>query len=345
MNPAARIRLGGSDVLVTRLGLGLAPIGGLYAPVGDATATAVIDRAWERGIRLFDTAPLYGHGVSERRAGAALRGRPRAQFVLSTKVGRLLVPGEVPDRPVPLKPGPDRTMWAELPTGVTTRFDFSAAAIRRSVAESLHRLGLDRIDLLHLHDPDDHYLPALHEALPAMVELRTSGVVGAISIGMNQAPMPAGLIRAMGEPGPDAVLVAGRYTLLDQSALDDLLPLALQRGISVLAAAPYNSGLLADPTPGARFDYAPAGRDLLDRARQIKSICRGYDVPLRAAAVQFAFGHPAVAAVVCGARTPAEVDDNADMAAFPIPDELWVTLKREGLLAAHVPAPSGYIGS
>jgi D-threo-aldose 1-dehydrogenase len=336
MNPAARIRLGGSDVLVTRLGLGLAPIGGLYAPVGDATATAVIDRGWERGIRLFDTAPLYGHGVSERRTGAALRRRPRAQLVLSTKAGRLLVPGEASDR---------SGLWTEPPDGVTTRFDFSADAIRRSVAESLRRLGLDRVDLLHLHDPDDHYLPALHEALPAMVELRRSGAVGAISIGMNQAPMLAALIRAMGEPGPDAVLVAGRYTLLDQSALDDLLPLAARRGISVLAAAPYNSGLLADPRPGARFDYAAAGRDLLDRALQIKDLCRGYDVPLRAAAVQFAFGHPAVAAVVCGARTPAEVDDAVNMTAFPIPDALWVTLKREGLLAAHVPAPSGFIGS
>lgn len=336
MTPAARVRLGGSDVLVTRLGLGLAPIGGLYAPVGDATARAVVDRAWERGIRLFDTAPLYGHGVSERRTGDALRHRPRTELVLSTKAGRLLVPGEPDERP---------TIWAELPDGVTARFDFSAAAIRRSVEESLERLGMDRVDLLHLHDPDDHYLPALHEALPAMVELRRSGAVGAISVGMNQAPMLASLIRAMGEPGPDAVLVAGRYTLLDQSALDDLLPLAARRGISVLAAAPYNSGLLAEPRPGARFNYAPAARDLLDRALEIEKICRGYDVPLRAAAVQFAFGHPAVAAVVCGARTPAEVDDNADMMALPVPPELWTALTREGLLAAHVPAPSGFIGS
>ncbi|WP_033344435.1 aldo/keto reductase [Catenuloplanes japonicus] len=331
MNPTSRVRLGGSDVLVTRLGLGLAPIGGLYAPVGDDTARAVIDRAWDRGIRLFDTAPLYGHGVSERRTGAALRDRPRAQLVLSTKAGRLLVPGDASDQ---------QGFWAELPDGVTTRFDFSAGAIRRSVAESLRRLGLDRIDLLHLHDPDDHYLPALHEALPAMAELRKSGTVGAISIGMNQAPMLAGLIRAMGEPGVDAVMVAGRYTLLDQSALDDLLPLAAHRGISVLAAAPYNSGLLADPQPGARFDYTPVGRDLLDRALEIKNICRGYDVPLRAAAVQFAFGHPAVAAVVCGARTPEEVDDNVDLTALPIPSELWTTLKREGLLPAHVPVPA-----
>ncbi|MDR7278844.1 aldo/keto reductase [Catenuloplanes atrovinosus] len=329
MDPAARVRLGGSDVLVTRLGLGLAPIGGLYAPVGDATARAVLDRAWERGIRLFDTAPLYGHGLSERRTGAALRDRPRNQLVLSTKAGRLVVHGTAERS----------TLWTELSGDAGIRFDFSAAAIRRSVEESLRRLGMDRIDLLHLHDPDDHYLPALHEALPAMVELRRSGAVGAISIGMNQAPMPAGLIRAMGGPGPDAVLVAGRYTLLDQSALDDLLPLAARRGISVLAAAPYNSGLLADPRPGARFDYAPAARAMLDRALKIKDICRGYGVPLRAAAIQFACGHPAVAAVVCGARSPEEVDDNVDMAALPIPAELWTALKGEGLLPASVPTP------
>ncbi|GAB7048022.1 aldo/keto reductase [Catenuloplanes indicus] len=327
MDPAARIRLGGSDVLVTRLGLGLAPIGGLYAPVGDETATAVVDRAWERGIRLFGTAPLYGHGLSERRAGAALRDRPRHQLVLSTKAGRLIVPGGARD-----------PLWAESTSRAV--FDFSAAGIRRSVEESLDRLGLDRVDLLHLHDPDDHYLPALHEALPALAELRRSGAVGAISIGMNQASMPAAFIRAMGAPGPDAVMVAGRYTLLDQSALDDLLPLAARRGISVLAAAPYNSGLLADPRPGSRFDYAPARRELLDRALKIKDICRGYGIPLRAAALQFAFGHPAVAAVVCGARTPAEVDDNVDLTALPIPAELWTALRTEGLLPAHVPTPT-----
>ncbi|GAB7039979.1 MULTISPECIES: aldo/keto reductase [Catenuloplanes] len=329
MDPAARIRLGGSDVLVTRLGLGLAPIGGLYAPVGDETATAVVDRAWERGIRLFDTAPLYGHGLSERRAGAALRDKPRHQLVLSTKAGRLVVPGDATD-----------PLWAELPPGVSTRFDFSAGAIRRSVEESLDRLGLDRVDLLHLHDPDDHYLPALHEALPAMAELRRSGAVGAISIGMNQAPMLAAFIRATGAPGPDAVMVAGRYTLLDQSALGDLLPLAARRGISVLAAAPYNSGLLADPRPGSRFDYAPARREQLERALRIKDVCRGYGVPLRAVALQFAFGHPAVAAVVCGSRTPAEVDDNVDLTALPIPAELWTALRSERLLPPHVPTPT-----
>ncbi|MDP9799776.1 D-threo-aldose 1-dehydrogenase [Catenuloplanes nepalensis] len=326
MDPAARIRLGGSDVLVTRLGLGLAPIGGLYAPVGDATATAVIDRAWQRGIRLFDTAPLYGHGLSERRTGAALRDKPRHQMVLSTKAGRLVVPGDAGD-----------PTWTESSSRAT--FDVSAAGIRRSVSESLERLGLDRVDLLHLHDPDDHYLPALHEALPAMAELRKSGAVGAISIGMNQAPMLAAFIRATGAPGPDAVMVAGRYTLLDQSALDDLLPLAARRGISVLAAAPFNSGLLADPRPGARFDYAPAAHARLGQAIKIKDICRGYGVPLRAAALQFAFGHPAVAAVVCGARTPAEVDDNVAMTALPIPPELWTALKAENLLPAHVPTP------
>lgn len=327
MDPTQRIALGRGDVTVTRFGLGLAGIGSLYRPVSDAAAVAIVDHAWERGVRFFDTAPLYGFGNSERRTGLALRPRPRAEYVLSTKVGRLLVPGE-----------PEPGMWADPPPGVTARFDFSAAAVRRSVEESLQRLGLDRIDLLHLHDPDDHYGPALREAFPVLTDLRTAGVVGAISVGMNQAEMLTRFVREVGDR-LDCVMLAGRYTLLDQSGLTELLPLCAERGVSVLAAAVYNSGLLADPTGNGRYNYVPADPAVLARALAIQEVCQRHGVPLRAAAIQFPFGHPAVSAVVCGAQHPDEVDDNADLLAHPVPPALWHDLTRADLLPPTIPTP------
>jgi D-threo-aldose 1-dehydrogenase len=337
VDPTHRVRLGRSDVLVTRLGLGLAGIGGLYQPVSDEQAVAVVDRAWARGIRLFDTAPLYGYGRSEHRAGLALRGRPRDAYVLATKVGRLLVAGQ---------PGPD--LWADPPAGVAPTFDFSAAGVRRSVEQSLERLGLDRVDVLHLHDPDNHFTPALREAYPVLADLRAAGLIGAVGVGMNQAAMLARFVRETGGAGAagdadrrglDCVLVAGRYTLLDQSALGDLLPLCAGRGVGVLAAAVYNSGLLADPVANPRYNYVPAPDDLRARALAIRAVCERHGVPLRAAAVQFPFGHPAVTAVVCGAGDPAEVDDTAAMLAHPVPAALWADLKTAGLLDADVPTP------
>src|SRR6266545_1260238 len=227
MDSTALVRLGRSDLMVTRLGIGLAPIGGLYRPVGDEQGEATVDRAWERGLRLFDTAPLYGYGLSERRTGRALAKRPRDEFVLATKVGRLLEPG-----------GADtQDIWPEASTtGVAPRFDFSYAAVRKSLDESLARLDMDRVDVLHIHDPDDHFDEALAGTYRALVELRAAGTIGAISAGMNQAPMLARFVREAGEPGFDCFMLAGRYTLLDQSGLDKLLPLCAERGIGVRAA-------------------------------------------------------------------------------------------------------------
>lgn len=318
MNPLERVRLGRTPVHVTRLGLGLAPLGGLYSVVGDDAARATVEHAWELGVRFFDTAPLYGNGLSERRAGPVLAGKPRGAFALSTKVGRLLRPG-----------GEDtQEIWAE-PTGVTPVFDFSAAGVRRSYAESLDRLGLDRADVLHLHDPDEHFDQTVHEALPALVELRGQGRISAVSAGMNQAGMLADLVRT-GEL--DAVLLAGRFTLLDQSGADELLPLCAERGVSVIAAGVFNSGLLATPGPGATFDYAPADPGLVDRALAIRKVCRRHGVPLRAAAIQFPFTHPAVTCVLVGARSPVEAEDAVAMSAVPVPGVLWADLRSEGLI-------------
>ncbi|WP_433796274.1 aldo/keto reductase [Actinoplanes sp. CA-252034] len=318
LNPVERVRLGRTGVHVTRLGLGLAPLGGLFTPVGADTARGTVEHAWQLGIRLFDTAPLYGNGLSERRAGPVLAGKPRDAFALSTKVGRLLRPGG----------DSGQHIWAE-PSGVTPVFDFSATGVLTSYAESLDRLGLDRADILHLHDPDEHYDQTVREALPALVELRERGRIGAVSAGMNQAAMLTDLVRT---GHLDAVLLAGRFTLLDQSGADELLPLCADRGVAVIAAGVFNSGLLADPRPGARYDYAPADAHLVDRALAIHQVCRRHGVPLRAAAIQFPLTHPAVTCVLVGARNPAEVEDAVRMAAVDVPAALWPDLRSEGLL-------------
>jgi D-threo-aldose 1-dehydrogenase len=317
MNPIERVRIGRTGVHVTRLGLGLAPIGGLYAAVGPGQARATVERAWELGIRYFDTAPLYGNGLSERRAGPVLARRPRDEFALSTKVGRLLRAG-----------GDGQGIWAE-PADEAPVFDFSAAGVRTSYRESLGRLGLDRADILHLHDPDDHVDAVVAGGLPALVRLRDEGRIGAVSAGANQSAVLTGLART---GDLDCVLVAGRYTLLDQGALADLLPACAERGMSVIAGGVFNSGVLADPRPGATFDYAPAAPEVLDRALAIKAVCERHGVPLRAAAVQFPFTHPAVASVLVGTRSPEEVADAVRMCEVPVPPRLWKDLSAGGLV-------------
>ena len=318
MNPTERIRIGRTGVQVTRLGLGLAPIGGLYQPVGEEQARATVERAWELGIRFYDVAPYYGNGLSERRAGAVLAKQPRAELTLSTKVGRLVRPGRADERDV----------WAE-PAGATSVFDFSAAGVLTSYAESLDRLGLDRADILHLHDPDDHFPQAIGEALPALVRLREQGRISAVSAGMNQSKPLAELVRT---GDLDCVLLAGRYSLLDQSGAVELLPLCAEREVSVIVGGVFNSGLLADPKPGATYDYAPASAGLLERALRLREVCEGHGVPLRAAAVQFPVRHPAVACVVVGARSPQEVEDAVRMSSVDIPEALWHDLRTEGLI-------------
>ena len=309
MNVTERARIGRTDVHVTRLGLGLAPIGGLYAAVGEQQARATVARAWELGIRFFDVAPLYGNGLAERRAGPVLAGKPRDEFVLSTKVGRLLRAGG----------GAAEDIWAE-PAEVTPVFDFSADGTLRSYGESLGRLGLDRTDILHLHDPDDHLPQAGSEALPALAGLRERGRIGAVSAGMNHPGPLAELVRT---GDLDCVLLAGRFTLLDRTGAAELLPLCAERGVSVIAAGVFNSGLLADPRPGATFDYAPADAGMLERALALRAVCERHGVPLRAAALQFPLTHPAVTCVLVGARSPEEVEDAVRMASLPVPAALW----------------------
>jgi D-threo-aldose 1-dehydrogenase len=312
-------RLGSSPVRVTEFSFGGAAIGNLFTEVTEDDARAAVDAAWDGGIRTFDTAPHYGLGLSERRLGDALRHRPREEYVISTKVGRLLRPASPPD-------GPDPEGFA-VPADHVREFDFSADGVRRSLEASLGRLGLDHVDVALIHDPDDHGEQALREAYPALERLRAEGCVRAIGVGMNQAAM---LTRFVTDTDVDVVLVAGRYTLIDQSAADALLPAARERGVSVMAGGVFNSGLLAVPAEGTTYDYQAAPEALIIRARQLERVCALYGVPLRAAAARFPLTHPAVASVLIGARSAAEITDAIGLRGVSIPAALWDALSAEG---------------
>ncbi|WP_084317075.1 aldo/keto reductase [Actinospica robiniae] len=323
--------LGRSSVPVTELSFGAAGIGNLYAPVTEAAAHAAVNAAWEAGIRYFDTAPHYGLGLSEQRLGSALRQRPRDSYTLSTKVGRVLEPVERPA-------GDDLTNGFAVPATHRRRWDFSADGVRRSLAESLRRLDIDRIDIVYLHDPDDHAEQALDAAYPALEELRSEGVIGAIGIGMNRAELPARFVR---ETDIDVVLLAGRYTLLDQEGLDELLPVAQARGVSVVVGGVFNSGLLADPQRAPTYDYGAVPEDVLTRTLRMQVLCAEHGATLRAAALQFPTGHPAVSSVLIGARTADEVRDAVKQARAIVPAELWHRFRSAGLLEESVPVPEG----
>ena len=327
--------LGRGGVAVTELSFGAAGIGNLYTPVTDEQARAAVDAAWDAGIRYFDTAPHYGIGLSERRLGEALAGRDRSAYTVSTKVGRLLEPNEATGETGERR-GDDLANGFAVPATHRRVWDFSADGVRRSLEDSLTRLGLDRVDVVYLHDPDDHGEQAFREAYPALERLRAEGVVGAIGAGMNQAAM---LTRFVRDTDVDAVLCAGRYTLLDQGALKGLLPEAAARGTSVVVGGVFNSGLLADPRPGATYDYAAAPRELLDRAYHLKAVAQRHGITLRAAALAFPFGHPAVAGVLVGTRSPGEVRDTAEQFAVAVPAAFWKEVRAAGLLPDDVPVP------
>lgn len=325
--------LGGSGVPVTALGFGAAPLGNLFTSVTDEEARGAVDAAWDAGIRYFDTAPHYGLGLAERRLGAALATRPRGEFTLQTKVGRLLVPV---DGPVSAR---DVEAQFDVEAGYERRWDFSGAGVRRSVEESLERLGLDRIDVALVHDPDDHVEQARTGALPELLRMRAEGLVRAVGVGMNQAAVPTAFVE---EFDLDVVLLAGRYNLLEQEALDDLLPAAVRRGTSVVVAGVYGSGLLARewPADGSTYEYAPASAELLARAREIATTARRHGTTLPAVAVQMVLAHPGVASAVLGLRSSAEAGAAAALVREPVPAAVWDDLRGAGLLRADTPLPT-----
>jgi D-threo-aldose 1-dehydrogenase len=332
MDPADSIRLGRTSLTVSRLGLGTAWLGNLYQAVEGSAATAVLVRALELGVRLIDTAPLYGLGPAERRIGPVLAARPRRSFALSTKVGRVLRPRERDD---PELVDEGRPLFVDAPD-LFPAFDFSHDAVLRTLAGSLERLGLEQVDIVLIHDPDDHFDQALEGAYPALERLRADGTITAIGVGMNQADLLVEFARAT---DIDCVLPAGRYTLLDQAGLRELLPVCAQRGISVVIGGVYNTGILGDPRPGTLYNYRTAPTELLERVRRMQTVCARHGVPLKAAAIQFPFGHPAVTSVLTGVRSVAEFDENARMLRLPIPADLWAELRAERLLPEEVPVP------
>ncbi|MGI5503368.1 aldo/keto reductase [Lentzea sp. CA-135723] len=316
-------------VAVSRLGFGGAPIGNLYRAIPDEEAFGAVSAAWDAGVRYFDTAPHYGLGLSERRLGAVLADRPREEFVISTKVGRVLEPSD--------GIGMDDEGFAVPRTFRRVR-DYSADGVRRSIESSLERLGTDRVEIVYIHDPDDFWDEAFGEAYPALESLRSQGVVGAIGVGMNQWEMPERFVR---ETDIDVVMLAGRYTLLEQPSLPSFLPACVERGVSVVACGVFNSGLLSKPVVAedSKYNYEDAPLALVARARAIAEVCARHGVTLPEVAIQFALGHPAVESVVIGARNAAQMTSNAAYFSSPIPAGLWDELKSSGLLGAEVPTP------
>ncbi|WP_411036902.1 aldo/keto reductase [Shinella sp. BYT-45] len=326
-----RRKLGRTGLDICVLGLGAAPLGGLYRSVPDEVARTTIDTAYDGGVRYFDVAPFYGHGLAERRLGDALR-RRGGDYLLSTKVGRLL------------KPARD---------GVTTRgmyegalpfdiaYDYSYDGVMRSLEDSHQRLGLDRIDIVYIHDVnrrwhgdavDERFAEVMAGGYRALDELRRAGLVRAVGVGVNDSSI---LMRFADAGDFDCFMLAGRYTLLEQSPLDDLLPLCEKRDISIVAAAPFNSGILATGArKNAKYFYGEASEEILSRTRRIEGVCRSFEVPIAAAAIQFPLRHPAVASVALGCSNSEEVQANISHLFRPVPAEFWRALKDEGLIRA-----------
>ena len=336
--------LGRTKIPVSILGFGSAPLGDLYARLDEETAFATVAAALAGGVTLFDTSPHYGNGLAELRCGAALRRAPREKFVLSTKVGRWMDPRAAG--------GSATGVGVAAPGfagGVPHRavLDYSYDGTLRSFEQSLLRLGLDRIDVLLIHDVDvwthgpeaieARFREAMEGAYRALDRLRAEGAVRAIGVGLNEAEM---CVRFAQAGDFDCMLLAGRYSLLEQPALSAFLPLAEARGIGVMLGGVFNSGILATgPVPGARYNYKPAPPAVLERVGRIEAVCRAHGVALPEAALHFALAHPAVASVILGAVTPTEVARNLAALDARIPSGLWRDLKAEGLLDPAAPTP------
>ncbi len=314
-----KVKLKRSNLEVTRLSLGTAPLGGLFASVTDKDGDELLNSALDLGINYFDTAPQYGHGVAEIRLGRALQ-NAKVPFVVETKVGRVLkrVEGVEPEKWFP-----------DAPRDIVPIYDYSKAGIRQSFEESLERLGLPHIDIVLMHDSEDYIPEAIENAFPVLADLRSQGLIKAIGLGMNYVE-PA--LEIMKNTDLDIALIAGRYTLLDQVAQEELFPYALANNIDISMGGVLNSGVLANPAPGATYNYLPASDEIIARAKKICDFLKERNVPLIAAAVQFPMRHPAVTSVVTGPRNVSELQTYMDGFDFPIPESVWVDLENSGLV-------------
>ncbi len=337
--PAINIRkFGRVGFDITDMGFGAAPIGNFLRPIPEQEAGAMIDRAWDAGMRYFDTAPYYGHGLSELRLGHYLRWKPRRDYVISSKVGRVLTAARRED--IDFKPWVDGAAFK-------SRFDYSYDGTMRSFEDSLQRLGLEHIDILFIHDADVfthgpemqkvYFRQAMDGCYRALVKLREQGLVKAIGVGVNNWEVMLDFMKA---GDFDTLLVAGRYTLLEQEPLDELLPLCERRGTALVIGGGFNGGILATgAVPGAKWNYAPAPAPIMEKVRKIEAVCKRHNVPLAAAALQFLLAHPAVASHVPGTRTVEQMNQNLALVAHPIPKAFWQELKSAGLVRQDAPVP------
>jgi D-threo-aldose 1-dehydrogenase len=338
--PVAQRQLGKTAVRTSSLGLGGAPIGGFRFALSDEQGAETVRSGYEAGLRYFDTSPYYGYGRSELLYGYALRSQPRDSFVLSTKVGRWMTP---------LGEGETVEGWRSGGLPFKATFDYSRDGTLRSLEQSLLRLGMARIDVALIHDVDvwthgsqaeaeRRFKETMAGCYPALVELRRAGVIRAIGVGLNETAMS---LRFAREADIDCIMLAGRYTLLEQGALDELLPLCEKKGMSILLAAPLNTGILAiGPREDATYDYKPAPPAILDKVRRLEAVCSRHGVELAAAALQFPLAHPRLASIVAGATKASEVRENVTRMSAPIPRDLWQELKHEKLLAEAAPVPA-----
>lgn len=312
-----QVSFGRGGLTISALGIGTAPLGGLFASVEDQEVSAVISTALESGITYFDTAPFYGNGSSERRIGRTLSTVPRSSFRISSKVGRILVPG------ASTEPNEYRDLDPFTPV-----YDYSGSAVRASLESSLERLGIDSIDILFIHDPEGHMDQALGEAYPELDRMRSEGLVSSIGVGTNFAETGVRFVR---ETDIDVALVAGRYTLIDQIALDEFLPEAQRRDVSVVGAGVFNSGVLVNPVEGATYNYVPASAEILEKARKIHEVVGEFGVPVASVGLQFPLRHPAVKSILSGVRSVSELHSNIEAFDTAIPEGVWSALEDSGL--------------
>lgn len=313
-----QVDLGRGGLTVSQLGLGTAPFGGMYEGIDENVIDSIVDTALRHGITFFDTAPFYGHGSSERRLGRNLSPLDRRSFTISTKVGRVLHPGQFEGE----------TIFHDLEPFVPV-YDYSPDGIRKSLEHSLERTGLPSVDILFIHDPDDHMDQAIAEAYPTLDAMRAEGLISSIGVGTNTTEVALRFVR---ETDIDVVLLAGRYTVIDQDAAGEFLPEAVRRNVSIVAGGVFNSGVLVNPHPGATFNYAPTSAEILQRVRAVHETIAAHGVSVESVGLQFPLRHPAVKTVVTGVRTTAELE--ANIAAFDatVPQEVWADLESAGLI-------------